>query len=561
MKKLMLLAVTAILASSSFAQDSTNVGLEQFSTLSPTPGPVSLSVHESGLSSIVFDFKESSSVDRSKDLFITVKRNDNVMAAIPASNTAQVKYDNIYANVWQVSFFLRPNYECMAGGDYQVIIPEGYFLIGESQTPNSEIVINYTMAIPNIMVYPEESRTCTELQDFIVTFGSAVRIEKNPNAEHGIEFIDHYGGSDDEPATGDDDEYEPSDEDLSFPLNVSVDLNAVKIHLINSVTTGSTYDLIIPSGAFLLYDENGKMTESPELAYQYAIPKVGKGQPVIYPEAGRVLDFPGVIELTLSEGETRGTVNNMGANYLYPVYADGTRGEAIADYRATYEFYKDSQGNVIPENANKIFLKNVLGDDVNICPVPGLYQLVTSNSLYSVRVDGKLINVSSFTYNFEVVDGNLFDMEFNPSTEQTVSSISEIKVTFPYADEIEIKWGTAWLRSATTGYQFYPQGNLENGQTVVFKTAVPVTLPGTYRFTSDMKSVCVDGEYVGICADYVVDPKGSGVNELCNVVILPEMFDICNAQGIVIKRNATLEDLNALPAGIYIAGGKKIVNR
>lgn len=38
-----------------------------------------------------------------------------------------------------------------------------------------------------------------------------------------------------------------------------------------------------------------------------------------------------------------------------------------------------------------------------------------------------------------------------------------------------------------------------------------------------------------------------------------ELFDIYTIQGVVVKRNASNEDLNQLPAGIYVAGGKKVV--
>lgn len=36
-------------------------------------------------------------------------------------------------------------------------------------------------------------------------------------------------------------------------------------------------------------------------------------------------------------------------------------------------------------------------------------------------------------------------------------------------------------------------------------------------------------------------------------------FDIINLQGIVVKRNATADDLKSMPAGLYIAGGKKVM--
>ena len=38
-----------------------------------------------------------------------------------------------------------------------------------------------------------------------------------------------------------------------------------------------------------------------------------------------------------------------------------------------------------------------------------------------------------------------------------------------------------------------------------------------------------------------------------------DTVDVYNLQGILVKHNATKEDINSLPAGLYIAGGKKVM--
>lgn len=561
MKKSLLFAASMLLAGSVFAQDMTDIGTNQLTSLSPVPGKFNLETHEMGFSSIVFNFKGGADVDRTKDLYITVTRDENVIANVPASNTSQIKYDNFFADVWQVSFFNQKSAESFAGGHYQVTIPEGFFLVGEDKTPNSLIVLNYVMELNGISIYPEETKTAVELSEFVVTFSKSDRVEINENAEHKIEIIDYFGGENFSGDDDDDDEVISGDDGNSFPIIVTAEGNSVKISLVTPITKPSTYNIEIPAGAVTLYDSNGTATGCKGLTYQYRIPKVGLGQPAIKPEAGELYDFPGVIEITLQEGETRVIVNNMGANYLYEVNEDGSLGAQIADYRATYEFYKDEKGNVIPENANKIFLKNRLGADVRICPAPGLYRLVTSESLYYVRTAESQIWVNSFSYDYEVMDGGaLYDMVLTPAANASVPVISEIKVCFPYAENIKVEWGTAWLRSQTTAYQFYPQANVENN-TVVFKTSVPATMEGDYRFITDLKSLNVDGDMICVCADYTINAQSSGVQELTNIVYLPEYFDIYNAQGMLIKHNATVEELNALPAGIYIAAGQKVVNR
>lgn len=567
MKKIVTALASMLLMTPAFLQAAENAGLDQFASLNPAAGAVSLDIHESGLLSFNFAFKDGvGDVARDKDLFITCKRNGNVISNVPASNTALIKYDNIYASVWTVSFFSSPNFECTAGGDYEVTIPEGFFLLGDSKTPNAEIIINYTIDVPAVEVFPKPGRDFAMLQDFTFTFGDAKTVEANPDAEHSVEVFDLFGGEPDEPGTGDDDDDETVDPGTfeGLPYELIFDGNSMTIHLLEAVTKGSTYNVSVPAGALNLIDEDGNITNNGELFYQYAIPKVGKGRPELTNVSSIALDFPGVIEMQLPEGESVFLINQMGANYLYPINEDGTRGEKIAAYRAASKassYYKDDKGNIIAENANKVFLINELGNDVHIAPAPGLYALVTSDALYTVKnSEGGYTSVSSFSYTVEIVDGDLYGAEFTPANGSTVYNLDEIKVTFPYAEEVKVEWGTSWLRSATTSYQFFPQGTVDNCNTVVFKTSVPVTMVGDYRFTSNLGSIQVDGDFVGVVADYTVN-EFSGVKEVANVTVLPEKFDIFNAQGIVIMRNANVNDLNSLPAGIYIAGGKKIVNR
>lgn len=558
MKKFLLCLATALLAlpQVAFADDasqSVNVGVDQLKSLEPTPGKLSRETYDGGFLTINLAFKKDAQVNRSANLFVTVKRDDNVIANVPASNTQLVQFDNIMFDVWLISFMRFPNYECKVGGHYEITIPEGFFLVGEDKTPNSEIILNYYLDYPTISIYPAESRECLDLQDFVITFGNAQSLEVNTDVEHGVLLFDLYGGSSD--VSDDDEEIVP--DGSGYTPEITINGNSALLHFPERITTQTTWVLEIPSGVFTLIDADGNTSPNSDLTYHYAIPKVGAGQPDIFPPAGPILEFPGVIELTLKGDETVSLVNNMGLNAIYAINEDGTRGEQIADYRAASKasnYYKDSKGQ--PTNLNKVFLINSLGEDARITPAPGYYQLVTSNGLYS---NAKYVSVSSFTYQYEVVDGNYYEMEFTPKQDDAVKELKSIKVTFPNADELKITWATAWLSSSTTSYQFYPSAVADDPQSVIFTTDVPVTMPGKYRFSSDLKSVEVDGDLVGIVANYVVAEE-SGVGYLTDVVALPAHFDIFNAQGVVIKRNATIEELNALPSGIYIAGGKKIVN-
>lgn len=550
MKQVILAMMAAMAVSPALAWE--NEGTAQLSFLSPATGDLNLSTQVGGFKSMLINFGTGTNVNRSADLFITVKRDDEVISNVPASNTAQVKFDSFMDKVWQIVFFPDYNPMSYAGGHYEVTIPAGYFLVGEEQTPNEKVVLNYDMkvTVDPISIYPPESATMAALNDFTLTFGNAASIRLNENLEHSPEIVDMFGGTDEE-----------GDDAGVYALEISTEGNVANFHLATPITKGSTYNFGIPSGTFTLIDADGNETLSPDLLYQYAIPKTGMGKPEIS-MSPVVLDIPGVIELTLHDGEELVFPNDMAQNKLYAINEDGTLGNMVASYRAAAKnssYYKDANGNAIAGSSNKIFLINELGAATRMCPTPGQYQLVTAKALYNVTINGQLQLIDSFTYNFEVIDGDLFDMEFTPAKGDKVSKIEEIKVKFPYADEIKVEWGAATFRSSTTNYLFYPQGNIVDN-TVVFKPSIPVTMYGNYRFLSDMKSVNVDGDYVGIMVDYVVGDT-SGVDCVAQPIVLPANFDIYNAQGMIIKRNATIEELNALPAGIYIAGGQKILNR
>lgn len=561
-----ILASAAVLLTPAFAlaADSTaNVGTDQLSTISPVPGAISLDVLESGFSSMLLNFKGGAEVDRSANLFITMTRNGNVVANVPASNTMMVKYDSFMDFVWQVVFYMKPGYEAKAGGHYQVTIPEGYFLIGEAKTPNKEIVLNYQMDVNQTSIYPEETKRATELQDFIVTFGAYKSVRLNPECSRTVAIFNIFQKGEDPGVGGDDDEPIVAP-DTDLHPDCAVNDNALNLHLAEKVTEAGTWNVEIPESFLILTKEDGSKESSPALAFQYKIPNYTAGVPMISPEAGNTYFFPGELMLTIDKSSALTIVNDRGASFLYAVDSEGNLGDVIATYRAASkksDYYVDpATGKVIAENANRVFLVNELGRDVRIYPAPGAYQLVTADKLFQTKKDGQISFTSTLYYNFEVPDFDMWHMELTPDPSIPVYGLQEIKVKFP-ASKVKVTYGPALFKSSTTTFVFYPSVDPEDPETVVFRSAVPVTLPGEYTLTSANNSIEIDEDFVVVNAKYTVS-SSSGIEE-CEggVTVLPQVFDIYNAQGILMKRNAGVDDLNALPAGIYIAGGKKIVNR
>ena len=112
------------------------------------------------------------------------------------------------------------------------------------------------------------------------------------------------------------------------------------------------------------------------------------------------------------------------------------------------------------------------------------------------------------------------------------------------------------------------------GRTVSFRgTQIHIKKVAEAARTAGVEFLVKDG-------DKVVNPDENGVYSIVvgpetekNIVITTDLsngisdsvvgadsvFDILSIQGVVVKRNATNDDLKALPAGIYVAGGKKVV--
>lgn len=96
-----------------------------------------------------------------------------------------------------------------------------------------------------------------------------------------------------------------------------------------------------------------------------------------------------------------------------------------------------------------------------------------------------------------------------------------------------------------------------------------------YKFADDMK-VIYKGSEIPVSSVEVTEPSSSVTWRDENYVYIflyfdnlsgvesvtaesSDTVDVYNLQGILVKHNATKEDINSLPAGLYIAGGKKVM--
>lgn len=119
-----------------------------------------------------------------------------------------------------------------------------------------------------------------------------------------------------------------------------------------------------------------------------------------------------------------------------------------------------------------------------------------------------------------------------------------------------------------------PISDLENTEFTIIAEGDTPTLD-VYVQTSD--ALAADAESLGtkIAADdegnyivkltsdlhcYIAKASGSGVEGVAAGKIA-ENSDVYTITGILVMRNASASDIKALPAGIYVSGGKKIVQK
>lgn len=562
-----LLAAAALTVLAAGAQ--TNTGLDQFSSWQPATGKINLDVNEQGVASVLF--KLNGTPDRSADKFATLSRNGEVLSRVPVSNTYMLSYDSSYADVWQLVFFNGRQTITTQPGTYEVRIDEGFFLMGEAKTPSKEVVAVYTLPEPAFYVEPPQDASgklyqYDSIQEWTITYGEAEYIELNPGAK--LEIIDLYGHGENlyrpaapanaDAAEGDGEEGENpglTPTEGLFPSLIAKG-NQLIIRLDDPVMKPGTWKLEALSGLCTLHMADGKTSQSPEIHLFYFIPNFQFGKPEIFPRQGEITKIPGTIYLEMPGGTNVKNVNQMGICYLYPVDENGNKGDYIARYRAQ----KSKDLPLI-----EVELVNWNGADVDVEAAPGKYQLVTAEKLYSTVPNGGdnvVSYVSSMTFEYTIVpDVNGVAKMLTPEPGK-YTSIKTIEVSFPEAETVKVEWTAdpSTLKSATTTYAFVPKSDADKPNVAVFELPVAATMPGDYEFLTTIGAITVDGNPVVVAGNYTIG-EGSGIECVENIVVMPEHFDIYDAQGILVAKNADMATLKALPAGLYIAAGKKFINK
>lgn len=317
----------------------------------------------------------------------------------------------------------------------------------------------------------------------------------------------------------------------------------------NIVIPNGSYTIVIPADAFTLTKEDGTQIKSEEIRLQYTFGDtqysdvhitVNLPEKPITEIQTVTLDFtpaPETIEINSKCSEKIGLWDFGGL----PMQREAFKVE-IADGKATCTlskpYYKEGNFKVIVPLG--FFLIN---GQPSFQTETGVFQIVNSES-------------DNFTLNVDPAPGTKIEDIFQISMTWVGSCLVDYSQTLADFDE--------------TGAYFLRDGDPEEKKikaiaqmdfskddfTILFQPEEFIETDGIWRLFIPDGDITVNGKNAEL-------PElnwqiGDNVS-VKGVEAVSDRFDIYNAQGIVVLRGATERELRALPSGLYIAGGRKVV--
>lgn len=423
-------------------------------------------------------------------------------------------------------------------GHYRLEVPEGFMTFGEGLY-SGPIDIEYTIcAKPEVNIDPMPGNV-ESFSGLTLTFDGVTEIIDNglkmdSNGDGGITMAS-------------------SETVDTVEAEVTIEGNSVTLKFPETYTYREVYMVTIPFEAFTLKYANGEEIQSPTWNLNYVINRFPA--PTADPAPGEVEELTQVT-LTLEDGMT------YGAWYLDPSL-----------YTVGYAGLLESKINAWPSN-----LKNAASigkTSVVLKPksprelAPGEYAIKVGKSCFSVTVPAELPYQSGFNngdllYRYTIVASDV--TELTPEYEngyEFIGSISSFEVYFDKASTLELDENydqpvvtTAEGNDVITEVSLTP---LEDRAGLKVTLTPPVELNGGYVITIPAGIMHLDKslnpEYV---LNYSISGGISGVD--ANVAEATAVT-VYGVDGTIVLRDAAPEAVKALPAGLYIVNGKKVVIR
>lgn len=440
-------------------------------------------------------------------------------------------------------------------GDYTFVIPSKYFILGDGMNnyTSKSMTVKYTVSDSGDaelvkdfepVTYSPDTLSTTKVQELstvTLTFESNAVI--NPNVTDQIVVYIADGRTQVTTAS-------------AAISAAEVVPNEVVITLDEAITDEGTYRIVVPEGLF----GNEKYAESsytlghcnPEFAINYEVGATANVDNVVAdPADGSTVESLSRILLTFPDAIDVG-----------PSYATGLSIEV-----------RDAQGNKVMGATSDIDWDI---EEVNKIPVD-LDEELTTAGTYTVNIPAGfyLLNEGNdetheinLTYTIGAA-GNADNVTADPADGSTVGSLSRIVLTFNDANDVAPAYdpsvGEIELRD-------------ENGQKVVGATSdIDWGIEELNKIPVDLdETVSTSGKYtLHIPAGFYFLNEGTDETHEINLSYIisnadgisswfgddVKAFDVYDASGAAIMRNASREQLNTLRRGLYIVNGQKILVR
>ena len=484
-------------------------------SITPAPGVVK-SISEWNL-----DFDCTWSLDRTSSAKYTITCS-NPDVALP-------KLKNRSTNV-----YFEDDAVVTAPGTYTLTVGAGKFLLGEegNQIPTPEYQFVYVIEEGSQAETPYEGNVeitpapgaVSRIDSIVLTFDGEVIVD---NAENVI----------------------LADSNDPITNTVEADGNTLVITPESAITRYGQYVLTINAGAVTV---DGHPVTAGQ--YVYVVAKLSApwtGEFTANPADDSTVESIKEVSITF-EGINRVTLNSIAAPADFPALYNGDTGDKLVSATST-----------VTTNTLKVSLYSAV-------TAPGTYALIIPKAY--IYLDGE--NMSEdliLQYNIEKpADAREITYTFTPSAGSTLSFTDPISLTIEAEGLTSIShnsyaWGTQSPRFVSAEGAYVPSVQVKKvtdfaymfSHTYAFKTAGEFTLliPAeyfTFTFTDgrEQKNEEVTVEYT------VTDLSAISAIESDEA---QKAADVYNTLGVCVLRDATPQQIKALPAGLYLINGQKII--
>lgn len=424
-------------------------------------------------------------------------------------------------------------------GDYALMIGENALMVGKGNFANfnnAAINANWTVvesgAVNPYLTYtlaPSDGASVPSLKTFTVTYTEALGEQLIANPE--ITLTDGTNTL------------------TAASVEKTVAGNGFTATFADEITASGDYTLSIPEGIF--GDASGDFTTT-AITASYKIEENPFNKYTFDPADGSTIAYEKYIDIIVNFTETGGDELASRGDHSWSeiTLSNGTE---------TYRAYNGSPLDNFKGFKAMFNLPETMSVGTYTFTVPsGFY--TSDNGVKTPEITG------TFTFT-EQAPNPLATYSFIPNPDESVATLSEVKVLFPSVlpdEEITVEEG--WLEYITLYREepedeipaiSYTQEATEGGKVVTF-TFEKAATNGTYYFGIPARALNL-GDFTNeenIMATYTVDPTSVEAIGIENGTA-----DVYDMTGRTVLRAADADALRTLDGGLYIINGKKVIVR